>query len=126
MEGIARRTIEQIEAYQGPHEIPGVRFRHARRELGVTAFGINVIEIDPHCSGYPEHDHVADGQEEVYVVLDGAAELVVDGEPLGSVERGTLVRVAPNRRRQFVTGESGITLLAIGNTPGQAYEVKAF
>ncbi|MEM9195609.1 MAG: cupin domain-containing protein [Myxococcota bacterium] len=112
--------IDRIEPYAGPHEIPGIRFRPAARSLGVTAWGMNVIEIDAGCADYPEHDHQEDGQEEVYFVLRGDGSLIV-GEERQAVETGSLVRVAPDVRRKFVPGSDGISLLAIGATPGKAY-----
>jgi uncharacterized cupin superfamily protein len=109
-----------IPAYEGPHAIPGIRFRAARQALGVSAWGMNVLELDPGCSGHPVHDHRHDGQEEVYVLLSGAAVLVVDGQehPLSA---GDLVRVPAEATRQIVTREQGATVLALGGTPGQAF-----
>jgi uncharacterized cupin superfamily protein len=117
-------TIKHIEAmdfYKGPHAIPGIRFRSAGKELGVTAWGMNVLELEPRCSGYPEHDHVADGQEEVYVVLRGAARLRT-GEVERRVVQGEMVRVAPGQKRAWLTDDEGVLLLALGATPGKAYE----
>ncbi|MNC90064.1 Cupin domain protein [compost metagenome] len=94
-----------------------------RSALGVSAWGMNVLELDPGCTGYPEHDHEKDGQEEVYVVLDGALTLQAAGEER-TLGRGDFVRVGPETRRKFVTGSSGATLLAIGATPGKAYEAR--
>lgn len=115
------RALSSIEPYQGPNAIPGVRFRAARSALGVTAWGMNVLELDAHCDGYPEHDHVADGQEEVYLVLEGSAYLSADGAET-RVERGMFVRVPPETKRKFVTREEGVVLLALGATPGEAFE----
>ncbi len=114
------RCIEEIPFYQGPNAIPGIRFHGAARELGVTAWGMNVIEIEAGCTAYPEHDHRKDGQEEVYVVLRGDGTLETGDEPL-PLRPGTLVRVGPSQRRKIVPGAQGITVLAIGATPGQAY-----
>src|SRR5262249_21173997 len=61
------KKLTEIAPYAGPNAIAGIRFRPAARELGVSAWGMNVIEIDAGCEAYPEHDHVRDGQEEVYV-----------------------------------------------------------
>jgi hypothetical protein len=72
------QSIDEIAPYSGPNSIPGMRFRPAARALGVTAWGMNVIEIDAGCEKYPEHDHQKDGQEEVYVVLRGSATLHTD------------------------------------------------
>jgi mannose-6-phosphate isomerase-like protein (cupin superfamily) len=115
------KRIEDIEFYQGPKAIPGIRFHPAARALGVTAWGMNVLEIDAGCAGYPEHDHARDGQEEVYVVLRGGATLVAGDERV-ELAPGTLVRVGPGQRRKFLPGSDGVTLLAIGATPGKAYE----
>ncbi len=63
------KVIGDIPHYQGPNAIRGIRFHTAGRDLGVTAWGMNVIDIEAGCTAYPEHDHAKDGQEEVYVVL---------------------------------------------------------
>jgi uncharacterized cupin superfamily protein len=112
------KKIEEIEAYTGPHAIPGIRFRAARQALGVSSWGMSVLELDPHCSGYPEHDHASEGHEEVYVVLRGFIVLqTAVGERV--LSQGDFVRVAPETMRKFVTREHGATLLAVGGTPGK-------
>ncbi len=113
--------VDDIAWFTGPREIPGIKFRMAGRSLGVTAWGMNVLELDAGVTAYPEHDHQKDGQEEVYVVLRGDGTLVT-GEERHAVKTGDLVRVGPTQRRKFLPGEHGITLLAIGATPGKAYE----
>jgi mannose-6-phosphate isomerase-like protein (cupin superfamily) len=85
-----------------------------------TAWGMNVLELDADCEGYPEHDHAKDGQEEVYVVLRGAGTLRVADEET-PFRAGVLVRVGPSARRKFVSGHDGLVLLALGATPGKAY-----
>ena len=120
MTDIIVKSIEEIEPYAGEHAIPGIRFRPAREALGVSAWGMNVLELDPGCEGYPEHDHRSDGHEEVYVVLRGSVELVA-GDVRTTLNQGDLARVGPKTRRKLVTAEHGATLLAIGGTPGQAY-----
>jgi len=114
------KTIEDCDYFKGPNAIPGIKFRMAGRALGVSSWGMNVIEIEPGCTSYPEHDHQKDGQEEVYVILKGSAMLITpDGkQPL---QEGMLVRIGPETKRKFLPGENGLTLLALGGTPGQAY-----
>ncbi|HHH27861.1 MAG TPA: hypothetical protein ENK57_05900 [Polyangiaceae bacterium] len=115
-------SLESIEAYSGPHAIDGIRFRPAAAALGVRSWGMNVLEIDAGCESYPEHDHAEDGQEELYVVLRGSATLVAteDGARHELTE-GSFARVEPDVRRTIVPGPEGVTLLAIGGTPGEAY-----
>ena len=121
MADITLKKIEEIAPYAGPHAIPGMRFRPAARALGVTAWGMNVFDIDPGCALYPEHDHQKDGQEEVYVLLKGSATLQSGGREF-KLEPGTLIRVPPSEKRKIVPGPQGATVLALGATPGKAYE----
>lgn len=119
------KTVDEVGFYEGPHAIPGIRFRHAGRDLGVSAWGMNVIEIAAGCDRYPEHDHEKDAQEEVYVVLRGSATLHM-GSHVSGTERalatGAMVRVGASTVRKLVPGPEGVTLLALGGTPGKAYE----
>ena len=93
------------------------RFVPMREHLGIHSFGINAIKPDEDGLLVNEHDE-AGGQEEVYVVLDGTATFEVDGETFDA-PAGTYVSVPPESRRK-ATGEG--TVLAIGATPGEAYE----
>jgi mannose-6-phosphate isomerase-like protein (cupin superfamily) len=121
MADVQVKRIDEIDFYKGPNAVAGIRFHPAARALGVTAWGMNVLEIDAGCTGYPEHDHQRDGQEEVYVVLRGSATLEAGDETV-ELAAGTLARVGPRQRRKLVPGPEGVTLLAIGATPGKAYE----
>jgi uncharacterized cupin superfamily protein len=117
---IVVRNIKEIAPYAGPHAIPGIRFRGVRQALGVTAWGMNVLELDAHCEGHPEHEHTADGQEEVYFILEGKVTLRA-GDKEHVLATGDMVRVAPDVRRKLVTGDCGAVVLAIGATPGKAF-----
>jgi uncharacterized cupin superfamily protein len=120
MTDVKAKHFDEIPHYQGANTVPGIKFHTAGRELGVTAWGMNVLAIDPGCTGYPEHDHARDGQEEVYVVLRGSGTLKAGAEetPVGV---GMLVRVGPEQVRKILAGPEGIVVLAIGATPGKAY-----
>ena len=87
------------------------RFVRLRAELGVTSFGLNQIVLHPGQRGRI-HGHAR--QEEVYLVLEGTLSLLVEGEET-TLERGELIRVAPDVRRQLVNrGPCDLHLLAIG------------
>jgi quercetin dioxygenase-like cupin family protein len=101
--------VNDIEARHGV-------FKPLREELGVTAFGINKLELPPGGEG-PEHDHVKDGQEEVYVIVTGSGTIRVDG--VGSELRpGNVVFLSPDARRQMVAGDQGLGWVGIGSQPG--------
>jgi len=54
-------------------------FKRVRAELGLSSFGVQVLDLPPGSEAYPEHDHSEDGQEELYVVLRGGGEIEVAG-----------------------------------------------
>src|SRR5947208_8432582 len=84
----------------------------ARRTLGVSAFGINIVEIPPGES-IPEHDETDRDQEEVFCVLSGEGTVVVDGADQPAPE-GTLARVDPDRKRTVRNdGEQPLLLLIV-------------
>jgi AraC-like ligand binding domain len=89
-----------------------------REHLGIQAFGINAYTPGEDGTLINDHDEAGSGQEELYIVLDGTATFEIDGETF-EARPGTLVFVGPESRRT-ATGEG--TILAVGATPGQAYE----
>ena len=95
-------------------------FKRAAAELGVESFGMQVFDIPPGFSDYPEHDHSDDGQEEVYVMLRGTAELEVDGERL-TLDREHMARVEPGTKRKLYGGAEGGRVLMIGGIAGRVY-----
>ncbi len=94
--------------------------RFVRRELGVTAFGINHFTLPPGAAGR-EHDEKATGQEEVVVVLDGSGALRIDGDEV-PLRPGCFVRIDPASTRQPVAGPDGLVFLTIGAPRDAAYE----
>ncbi len=103
----------------------GGGFIKARAELGVTSFGMQIIRMPAGYDGYPEHDHSEDGQEEVYLALDGSGWIDIDGERV-DLEKDVLVRIASGTKRKVHSGPEGLKMLVLGGCPGKAYEVAAF
>jgi mannose-6-phosphate isomerase-like protein (cupin superfamily) len=101
-------------------------FLRTRASLGVTSFGMQVINLPPNLGdGYPNHDHAESGQEEVYIVLSGAADFDIEGEHV-HLEPEMALRVGADTKRKITTGSQGAQILALGATPGAAYEPPAF
>lgn len=109
-------SAQDMEYYQGDNAIAGIHFRYAGKALGLKTLGANLLELGPNCTGYPEHDHERNGEEELYVLVSGQATLQAAGREW-SITPGTLVRVGPSEKRKFVTGEAGALLLALSNIP---------
>jgi mannose-6-phosphate isomerase-like protein (cupin superfamily) len=114
MADVTFKRFEELDSYKG-------QFLYAGRGLGVTSFGMNVLRLPPDWPDYPEHNHTREGQEEVYVVLQGSARLTA-GEGSWDLLPGTLVRVGAAQKRKIVPGPAGVTMLALGGTPGKAYQ----
>ena len=103
----------------------GGGMRRARAELGVSSFGMQIEEFPPNFDQYPDHSHSDDGQEEVYVVLRGTAEIEVEGERI-ALDPETIVRVGPGVSRRIFAGPEGVRVLALGGVAGKAYEPPEF
>ena len=89
----------------------GDRFLSLRRALGVSAFGMNQIVLQP---GQRGRIHRHERQEEVYLVLQGNLTLIVEQEESEAGE-GELIRVAPSLRRQLANrGPGRLVLVALG------------
>jgi mannose-6-phosphate isomerase-like protein (cupin superfamily) len=99
----------------------GGGFVKARAELGVSSFGMQVIQMPPNYADYPEHDHADSGQEEVFLTLTGSGWMDIEGERV-DLDGETFVRVGAGAKRKIHAGPEGIRVLAIGGAPGQAYE----
>lgn len=96
-----------------------------RASLGASAFGMQLLQMPPNATYYPEHDHNHDGQEEVYIVIEGSGEVDVDGERI-SIEKDLAVRVGPRSKRKLLPGSDGMRLIVVGATPGAIYEPPEF
>jgi tetratricopeptide (TPR) repeat protein len=96
-------------------------WRPVRHHFGIRSFGVNAWT--GHEAGdriINEHDEEGE-DEELYVVQSGRARFELDGESVDA-PAGTFVFVEPGVRRTAFAEEAGTTLLAVGGTPGQAYE----
>ena len=93
----------------------GPGFRKVRRALGVTAFGVNAIEIPP---GYETGRHYHDEQEELYFVHRGRVEISFGEDPSEShvLGPGGMARVdaATVRKVKNLGDEPALYLVAGG------------
>jgi mannose-6-phosphate isomerase-like protein (cupin superfamily) len=133
VDDVTHTKIEEIDAIEGVLE--GIRMHRVAAGLGVSSFGISIVEMAPGADEYPEHDHSPDGiggqmfakrpqqlgQEEVYVALRGSGTLEADGERY-ELDTNHIVRIGPAVRRKVTPGPEGLRLLAIGAIPGKPYE----
>jgi tetratricopeptide (TPR) repeat protein len=96
-------------------------WRPVRHHFGISSFGVNAwIGRNAGDRIINEHDEAGE-DEELYLVHSGRATFELDGERVDA-PAGTLVFAAPGVRRTAFAAEPETTLLAIGGTPGKAYE----
>lgn len=121
MADVTIRRLEELESIWGG-------FYRVRAGLGVSSFGIAVMELPAGFGDYPEHDQTHDGQEEVYTVLEGSATLRVGGAggEEHSLEPGVWARVGAAEKRRITTGAEPARVLAVGAPPGEAYSPPEF
>jgi hypothetical protein len=110
-------SMVDINAVEGAG--PGGAVKFLRRELGVEAFGVNWLELQPNSEGR-EHDETESGQEEVNVVIAGSGVYRIDGEEV-PLAAPMIFRFDPETTRQPVAGPDGLTIVAIGARRG-SYE----
>jgi tetratricopeptide (TPR) repeat protein len=102
-------------------------WRPIRLHFGIMSFGVNAwTGRDAGDRIINEHDEAAgDMQEELYLVQHGRAIFELDGERVDA-PAGTLVLARPGVERTAFAEEPGTTIVAIGGTPGKAYEVSGW
>ena len=93
---MADYTVKRIDDMEAGF---GGGFVKARAELGVTSFGMQVIELPPNFTDYPEHDHAESGQEEAFVAIGGSGWMDIEGERV-DLDGDTFVRVGPDDQTQ--------------------------
>jgi quercetin dioxygenase-like cupin family protein len=96
--------------------------RPVRHHFGITSFGVNTWTAA--ATGdrvINEHDEAGD-MEELYLVHRGRATFEL-GEERVDAPAGTLVFARPGVRRTAFAEEPGTTILVLGGTPGEPYEV---
>jgi hypothetical protein len=96
-------------------------YKRARAELGVSSFGLQVIDLPPDYPDYPDHDHAEEGQEEVFLVIRGGGEIEIEGERF-PLDPEHMARVAPATKRKVWPGADGMRMVVIGGVPGGVYE----
>jgi tetratricopeptide (TPR) repeat protein len=98
-------------------------WRPVRHHFGITSFGAN--SWTGRAAGdriINEHDEAEpDGNEELYIVLRGRAVFELDGERVVA-PAGTLVSAGAGVLRTAFAEEPETTIIALGGTPGKAYE----
>jgi mannose-6-phosphate isomerase-like protein (cupin superfamily) len=90
-------------------------FRKVRRELGVTAFGVNALVLAP---GVVSRPHYHDEQDELYFVHRGRARFEVGGDTRELGPGGVCHVESTTPRRITSVGDEDLVLLVVGAKDG--------
>ena len=97
----------------------------ARKALGTSAFGFNLVEIQPG-GQIPEHDESSSGQVELYLILEGEATMRLDGED-HPAPAGTFASIEPAAERTILNrSDAPVSALLIGVHPQGDYSPPSF
>jgi mannose-6-phosphate isomerase-like protein (cupin superfamily) len=87
-----RVNYREIEPVSG-----GMHF--LREPLDSEKVGVTITRCEPNWKSRP-HDHAENGHEEIYVLIEGTATVVIDGESV-NMEDGDAVWIPPQATRQI-------------------------
>jgi len=120
--GYTIKHRDEFESMEGSGEST---WRLARKALGTSAFGFNLVEIDPG-GGIPEHDENESGQVELYIVLEGDAVLCLEGEE-HDAPAGTFASIEPPASRTILNrSDATVTAMLIGVQPEGGFNPAAW
>jgi mannose-6-phosphate isomerase-like protein (cupin superfamily) len=132
--GFSLEEYQQEMAKRAPHILErwadaGRRFASEHRKthdvrgfFGVESFGVNAFEAHEGELLVVPHDELGEGeqQEELYLVVEGRARFVCDGEEV-ELGPGEVLYARPGVKRESIALESPTTIFMIGGRPGEPY-----
>jgi uncharacterized cupin superfamily protein len=118
---VPENSIKHRDEFERMAGSGGCTWMLARKALGTSAFGFNLVEIEPGGS-LPEHDEAGSGQVELYIVLEGDATIAVDGQELPA-PAGTYASLDPGSSRTLLNhSDEPVTALLVGVLPNDGYQ----
>ena len=120
--GYTIKHRDEFESMEGSGEATWIL---ARKALGTSAFGFNLVEIGPG-GGIPEHTEDESGQVELYVILEGEAVLRIEGED-HLAPAGTFASIEPPASRTILNrSDAPVTAMLIGVQPTDEFKPASF
>jgi uncharacterized cupin superfamily protein len=102
---------------------PDTEARFGRVALECEKVGVTYLRYAPNYRSTSGHRHKT--QEEVYVVINGSAQVKVDDE-VHDLKQWDAIRVSKETMRAFAAGPDGVEMIAIGapGGPGDAETIQ--
>jgi mannose-6-phosphate isomerase-like protein (cupin superfamily) len=107
--------VEMGHSFGSIEDMGDGAFRKVRRELGVTAFGVNALVLPP---GVVGRAHYHEEQDELYFVHRGRARFEVGGEVRELGPGGVCHVESTTGRRVTSIGDEDLVMLVVGAKDG--------
>jgi mannose-6-phosphate isomerase-like protein (cupin superfamily) len=112
MSGYTKKNLKEVENSAPKFDMPAeMEARFARRAIEGETLGLSHIKLAPNFRVPFGHKH--EGQEEVYVVVNGSARIKVDDE-IVEVGQWDAIRFGKNTMRNVEAGPDGVEYIAFG------------
>jgi uncharacterized cupin superfamily protein len=98
--------------------IPSGRWQQLNEPLGLRAFGVNAVAMEPGDGADMEHDEADCGHQEMYVVVAGRARFRLGDEELEAGPGDVVAVPDPAETRNYWAVEPGTRIVCVGAAPG--------
>jgi mannose-6-phosphate isomerase-like protein (cupin superfamily) len=99
--------------------IPSGRWQPLNDRLGIRAFGISAVAMEPGDDFDIEHEESESGQQEVYVVVSGRAAFRIGDQEVEAGPGDVVAVPDPGEVRSYRALEPGMRVICIGAAPVQ-------
>ena len=113
------------------HNIPPLKdtwskdWHSVRHYFDIKAFGVNASTKNAGESLTPAHDELKSGQQELFIVLEGEAEFVLNKQKV-KAPAGMMIAIEPEVIRSATSLKSPTTIIIVGAKAGEAYSPQAW
>jgi uncharacterized cupin superfamily protein len=97
---------------------PSGRWQQLNEPLGIRAFGVNAVAMEPGEDFDIEHDEATDGHQEMYVVVSGRMRFRLGDEEVEAGPGDVVAVPDPAETRNYWAIEPGTRIVCIGAAPG--------
>jgi uncharacterized cupin superfamily protein len=95
------------------------RWQPLNERLGVRAFGVNAVAMEPGDGADMTHDEAGCGHQEMYVVVAGRARFRLGDEEVEAGPGDVVAVPDPAETRNYGAVEPGTRIVCVGAAPGQ-------
>lgn len=124
MSGYSKLNLRDEVEDMAPGRMPsGIEAHFAKHALGCEKSGVTYFKLGP--DFHPPFGHRHEEQEEIYVVISGAARIKVEDDEI-ELRPLDAIRLAPDATRALRAGPEGCELIAFGAPKPPGHDAEQF